>query len=714
MILTYYALLELESGTSERKGQIIGELLSYIEESDYLSHASTETRLVFNENALKGLYEFIQYYEENEDCTLYMVAINEDESIYDYPDRAIEDFEDSIEIFPTMDESRVDAVTLDFKRSTEQRQSGFEKSEERISFDKVSQIVRPVVNSIEDKTEIEDPDLAEIARLLPTKERLLKSTSAKLDIDDDSQMAEIIISSSESSLAIMHTLMSDELDQVEDLDVDQINKIILNKVADSDQAKGYFKSRSLLESFLKDVNDRKEEIESQYERDMNAYIEQMVEKLKAEYRSQVPDETARNLQLFYNSIEDQYNMISGEHDASTRALNDRIMKDFTTADRSPAMKALKKYLTLKDQIRTSALRSIERLHTAEASMSQISSIPVEVPSNQSQIGMSDAEHEELERLRREKAERIELERLAEIERQAELERQEQARKEEDARLAEIERQKEIENQRLEAESAAVATATVLDSNESSEIHEKEAEDETVSKDLSNEFEDQSSEEDQAASDSIENLFEEDEDSDMKQVKTASVNLDDLSEEDESFEDEDFLEDSNESKKSRKKMKLPMKIGLIAAGVIASIAIVFTGVTMLNGSSSKSNEPSQEQTSGSNQSQQIEDTIFNVGDVLTITGSDGASLDVTIKEFKSDGSAVAEDSNKDKWLITREQMSEYAKSHPDQFKKTNSGSADSKSSESKSSESKTSDSKTSDSKTSDASSSDSSKDSSNKS
>ena len=721
MILTYYALLELESGTSERKGQIIGELLSYIEESDYLSHASTETRLVFNENALKGLYEFIQYYEENEDCTLYMVAINEDESIYDYPDREIEDFEDSIEIFPTMDKSRVDAVTLDFKRSTEQRQSGFEKSEERIRFDKVSQIVRPVVNSIEDKTEIEDPDLAEIARLLPTKERLLKSTSAKLDIDDDSQMAEIIISSSESSLAIMHTLMSDELDQVEDLDVDQINKIILNKVADSDQAKGYLKSRSLLESFLKDVNDRKEEIESQYERDMNAYIEQMVEKLKAEYRSQVPDETARNLQLFYNSIEDQYNMISGEHDASTRALNDRIMKDFTTADRSPAMKALKKYLTLKDQIRTSALRSIERLHTAEASMSQISSIPVEAPSNHAQISMNDADHEELERLRKEKAERIELERQAEIERQAELERQaeierqaelerqEQAQKEEDARLAEIERQKELEHQRLEAEAAAVATATALDSNESSEIHEKEAEDETVAKDLSNEFEDQSSEEDQAASDSIENLFEEDEDSDMKQVKTALVNLDDLSEEDESFEDEDFLEDSNESKKSRKKMKLPMKIGLIAAGVIASIAIVFTGVTMLNGSSSKSNEPSQEQTSGSNQSQQIEDTIFNVGDVLTITGSDGASLDVTIKEFKSDGSAVAEDANKDKWLITREQMSEYAKSHPDQFKKTNPGSADSKSSESKSSESKTSDSKTSDS-----SSSDSSKDSSNKS
>ena len=92
----------------------------------------------------------------------------------------IEDFEDSIEIFPTMDSSRVDAVTLDFKRSTEERQSGFEKSEERISFDKVSQIVKPVVNSIEDKTEIEDPDLAEIARLLPSERKTSSKYKCKI------------------------------------------------------------------------------------------------------------------------------------------------------------------------------------------------------------------------------------------------------------------------------------------------------------------------------------------------------------------------------------------------------------------------------------------------------------------------------------------------------------------------------------------------------
>ena len=727
MILTYYALLELESGTSERKGQIVGGLLSFIEESDYLSHASTETRLVFNENALKGLHEFVQSYEDNEDCALYMVAINEDESIYDHLDQDLNDFEDAIEIFPNMDESRVDAITLDFKRSTDQRRSGFEKSEEKISFDKVSQIVKPVVSSIEDHEEIEDPDLAEIARLLPTKEKLLQSTSAKLDIDDDSQMAEIIISSSESSLAIMHTLMSDELDQVEDLDVDQINKIILSKIAESDQAKGYLKSRSLLDEFLKEVNDRKKEIETQYERDMNAYIEQMVEKLKEEYRSKVPDETDRNLQLFYSSIEDQYNMISGEHDATTKALNDRIMKDFTTADRSPAMKALKKYLTLKDQIRNSALRSIERLHTAENAMTEISSIPVEAPISQPQIGLSDSDREELEILRREKAERLEIERQRELERQAEIEQ----------RQTELERQQEIEHRDSDSEESA-GTELVSDPNKIEDKSEDQvsataaattaataataaavlSDDSASAKEIQSELEDQEHLEDSAETEDLtDDQYGQDEseehDDEMQQVQTASVNLEDLSD-DESFEDEDFLEESNEDKKPRKKMKLLMKIGLIAAGVIASIAIVFTGVTMLNGSSSNSNEPGQEQTSESGQSRQIEDTIFNVGDVLTITGSNGESLDVTIKEFKSDGSAVAEDANKDKWLITRDQMSEYAKSHPDQFKKSSSGSNDSKSSETTSSESKTSDSKTSDSKYSDSSKSETSASTSNKS
>lgn len=686
MILTYYTLLELESGTSERKGQIIGDLSSYIEESDYLSHASTETRLVFNENALKGVYEFIQSYDENEDCTMYMVAVNEDESIYDYADQEIDQFEDVIEIFPNLDESRVDSITLDFKRSTDQRQSGFTKSEEKISFEKAGKIVKPIVNEIEDKS-ADDRDLAEISRLLPTMEKLAESTSAKLDIDDDSQMAEIIISSSESSLAIMHTLMSDELDGIEDLNVEQINRLILKDVASSQQAASYLASKRVLQSFLEEVRTRKEEIETRYDRQMQEYIDEMVEKLKAEYREKVPDDTAENLQHFYQSIEPQYNAINYDHDRAMSELNDLIMKDFTSADRSPAMRALKKYLTLKEQIRQSALRSIERLHTTEET-TKVENVPESHPK------INEEERRELELLRRQNSEYEELNR----QREQELQRL----KDLEAQQAQLEQQRLEEQERMLAarkdeEIPVIETAEPIkdDSNKLDELSsESQSFDENLTSEnhleavVAEELPDQNQGElqvDEGSSDS--------ENQEMQQVQVAAVNLDDLMEEDqaneESFNDEEIFDESKPRKGSnrRKKKSLPVKIALAVAGLAVSAAIVFTGVKMLNDHSSS--KPDQVQTSASSQSQQIEDTIFNVGDVLTITGADGESLDVTIKEFKADGSAVAEDSNKDKWLITRDQMSDYAKSHPDQFKKTQSSSKTSQSSQGSQTKSETS-------------------------
>ena len=688
MILTYYTLLELESGTSERKGQIIGDLFSYIEESDYLSHASTETRLVFNENALKGVYEFIQSYDENEDCTMYMVAVNEDESIYDYADQEIDQFEDVIEIFPNLDESRVDSITLDFKRSTDQRQSGFTKSEEKISFEKAGNIIKPIVNEIEDKS-ADDQDLAEISRLLPTKEKLVESTSAKLGIDDDSQMAEIIISSSESSLAIMHTLMSDELDGINDLNVEQINRMILKDVVSSEQAASYLASKRVLQSFLDEVKTRKEEIETRYDRQMQAYIDEMVEKLKAEYRANVPDDTAENLQQFYQSIEPQYNAINYDHDRSMTELNDLIMKDFTSADRSPAMRALKKYLTLKEQIKQSALRSIEKLHATEE-------IPQIEESREVHSTISDEERQELELLRRKNLEYEELNRQRELElqRSKELEAQKQSQIEQQ----QLEEQERMLAARKEEEIAVIERAKI--DEDSSGLSESSAETQSLDEDdlasENNQLEDTSAEE--TSDHSHEEIEVSDESSDsedreMEQVQAASVNLEDLLEDDKLYEEssteDDLFEESKPRKSShrRKKMSLPVKIGLAVAGLVVSAAIVFTGVKMLNNQSSSGND--QVQTSTSSQSQQIEDTIFNVGDVLTITGADGASLDVTIKEFKADGSAVAEDANKDKWLITRDQMSDYAKSHPDQFKKTQSSSSASQSSQGSQTKSETS-------------------------
>ena len=627
MQLTYYVLLEIMSSTSDRRGRILGSLEDHIDMEDFLSDASDNRRMLFNENALKGVKEFVDSQNEPELYRLYVVAVSEDKSIFEYGDQDISKFEDIIEIYPNLDTSRVDEITLEFKRSTEQKQPGFEKSQEQIRFDKVSDIVKPVVDEQRsfDESVLEDLDDEDIvAKRLPTMDKLLEIVDAKLDIEEDSQIGEVVISQSESSLAIMQALMSDDLAEVESIDVDRINRMILSKVKESDKAKSYLQSNEALERFLDEVRSRKEEIESQYERDMQAYIDEVVENLKIEYRKTVPDNTEKNLQEYYESINDDYSAVQEQFDRSQKDLDKEIMKIFTSSDRSSAMKALRKFLTLKEQIRESALKSIQKIHLAESSSQEL-----------------------------DRSNKLEQERLAE-QRRLEQERLEQER---------LEQERLAEQQRLEQERLAEAEA--LESLQSKEVHliddrndeESEESDKSEESELQ-EVQDENTddlEEDASHTD----LSDSDED-DMKRSEVAKVDLSDIISED---EDEDDLDDVVSDTKKSSKMSLPVKIGLGVAAVVMSIVLVFGTLALLN--SGHKSSVKKDQTVKS--SAKIDDTLFNVGDVLTITGQDGASLDVTIKEFKKDGSAVAEDDNKDKWLITRDQMKEYAKAHPDQFK-----------------------------------------------
>ena len=646
MQLTYYVLLEIMSSTSDRRGRILGSLEDHIDMEDFLSDASDNRRMLFNENALKGVKEFVDSQNEPELYRLYVVAVSEDKSIFEYGDQDISKFEDIIEIYPNLDTSRVDEITLEFKRSTEQKQPGFEKSQEQIRFDKVSDIVKPVVDEQRsfDESVLEDLDDEDIvAKRLPTMDKLLEIVDAKLDIEEDSQIGEVVISQSESSLAIMQALMSDDLAEVESIDVDRINRMILSKVKESDKAKSYLQSNEALERFLDEVRSRKEEIESQYERDMQAYIDEVVENLKIEYRKTVPDNTEKNLQEYYESINDDYSAVQEQFDRSQKDLDKEIMKIFTSSDRSSAMKALRKFLTLKEQIRESALKSIQKIHLAESSSQEL-----------------------------DRSNKLEQERLAE-QRRLEQERLEQER---------LEQERFAEQQRLEQERLAEAEA--LESLQSKEVHliDDRNDDESEESDKSEESElqevrDENTddlEEDASHTD----LSDSDED-DMKRSEVAKVDLSDIISED---EDEDDLDDVVSDTKKSSKMSLPVKIGLGVAAVVMSIVLVFGTLALLN--SGHKSSVKKDQTVKS--SAKIDDTLFNVGDVLTITGQDGASLDVTIKEFKKDGSAVAEDDNKDKWLITRDQMKEYAKAHPDQFKdkkKKSSKSSDGSKSESSS-------------------------------
>ena len=672
MQLTYYVLLEIMSSTSDRRGRILGSLEDHIDMEDFLSDASDNRRMLFNENALKGVKEFVDSQNEPELYRLYVVAVSEDKSIFEYGDQDISKFEDIIEIYPNLDTSRVDEITLEFKRSTEQKQPGFEKSQEQIRFDKVSDIVKPVVDEQRsfDESVLEDLDDEDIvAKRLPTMDKLLEIVDAKLDIEEDSQIGEVVISQSESSLAIMQALMSDDLAEVESIDVDRINRMILSKVKESDKAKSYLQSNEALERFLDEVRSRKEEIESQYDRDMQAYIDEVVENLKIEYRKTVPDNTEKNLQEYYESINDDYSAVQEQFDRSQKDLDKEIMKIFTSSDRSSAMKALRKFLTLKEQIRESALKSIQKIHLAESSSQELDR------SNK-------LEQERLAEQRRLEQERLEQERL-EQERLAEQQRLEQERLEQER----LEQERLAEQQRLEQERLAEDEA--LESLQSKEVHliddrndESEASDESEKSDEPEESELQEVQDenidDLEEDTSHADLSDSDED-DMKRSEVAKVDLSDIISED---EDEDDLDEVVSDTKKSSKMSLPVKIGLGVAAVVMSMVLVFGTLALLN--SGHKSSVKKDQTVKS--SAKIDDTLFNVGDVLTITGQDGASLDVTIKEFKKDGSAVAEDDNKDKWLITRDQMKEYAKAHPDQFKdkkKKSSKSSDGSKSESSS-------------------------------
>ena len=108
-----------------------------------------------------------------------------------------------------------------------------------------------------------------------------------------------------------------------------------------------------------------------------------------------------------------------------------------------------------------------------------------------------------------------------------------------------------------------------------------------------------------------------------------------------------------------------KIGLSILGIVVAGAVTFGTIYLVKGG--KHQDDPRNKTSNV-QSKTVGDTVFNVGDTVKIVGQDGQSLDVKIKEFKEDGSAVASDANGDLWLITAEQMKQYADKHPDLFKK----------------------------------------------
>ena len=691
MNLTYFVMIEMLEATHSHRGKIIGHVQSFINAEDYLSSDNQDAdRLFYNENAAKGISECLEKYGESLKLSAKIVGIPEDAGIFDYEDAAIDEFLDVIDIYPGVD-PRYNAATGEFARksSSDDEQIKFEASP--VIFEKAAAIVKDLRLQHAEEDMNEDLDEALIRELLPDRQTLHDIVNASLEIEDENEFSEVIISQSETSLAIMQTLMSDDLADVDDVDIEEINARIFPKIKASESAKDYILASRILSQFIDEVKSTEKEIRGQYQRDLDAYLDKVIKEIELEYRSKVPDLTEENVNTYYESIAPLFTDRSNEKARTKDKLQTEIINEFVAADRSPVLKSLRKFLVLKEQIRQSAIAAILRVKTREDQKAQAAQAAQFIHPMQYADPQFTRSFESMDLGAVKPVEPQQSEPIAPIVEETQIE--EVVNDESiNENVEEVEGSKESEGA-VEQNVEEAPTVEIEEQPKESEEHVKESAEEfdDITDEEDKEYEMQPIDFDNAISDDedemildkkvavstvdISSLIEEDED-ETEDTDDADIdeNQDNFEEDVDLEEDEESLDDRKSRRKKRvrardrhekKKMGILGKIGLSLLGVTAAGAITFGTLYVVKGPHSSNNEVKTEQT----QSKTIGDTVFNVGDTLTIVGQDGQSLDVKLKEFKEDGSAVANDANGDLWLITGEQMKQYADKHPDLFKKT---------------------------------------------
>ena len=688
MNLTYFVMIEMLEATHSHRGKIIGHVQSFINAEDYLSSDNQDSdRLFYNENAAKGISECLEKYGESLKLSAKIVGIPEDAGIFDYEDATIDEFLDVIDIYPGVD-PRYNAATGEFARrsSSDDEQIKFEASP--VIFEKAAAIVKDLRLQHAEEDTNEALDEALIRELLPNRQTLHDIVNASLEIEDENEFSEVIISQSETSLAIMQTLMSDDLADVDDVDIEEINARIFPKIKASESAKDYILASRILSQFIDEVKSTENEIRGQYQRDLDAYLDKVIKEIELEYRSKVPDLTEENVNAYYESIAPLFTDRSNEKARTKDKLQTEIINEFVAADRSPVLKSLRKFLVLKEQIRQSAIAAILRVKTREDQKAQAAQFihPMQYADPQFTRSFESMDLGAVKPVEPQQSEPI-----APIVEETQIE--EVVNDESiNENVEEVEGSKESEGE-VEQNVEEAPTVEIEEQPKESEEHVKESAEEfdDITDEEDKEYEMQPIDFDNAISDDedemildkkvavstvdISSLIEEDED-ETEDTDDADIdeNQDNFEEDVDLEEDEESLDDRKSRRKERvrardrhekKKMGILGKIGLSLLGVTAAGAITFGTLYVVKGPHSSNNEVKTEQT----QSKTIGDTVFNVGDTLTIVGQDGQSLDVKLKEFKEDGSAVANDANGDLWLITGEQMKQYADKHPDLFKKT---------------------------------------------
>ena len=382
MNLTYFVMIEMLEANHASRGKVIGQLSDHVNLEDFLSSDNLDTnRLFFNENAAKGVSDYLKEYGESEKLSASIVGIPEDLSIFEYEDAQIEDFKDVINIYPDTDE-RYDPLTGEFLRSSESLESDHVEVEKgAIVFEKASQIIKDLPTDESQIAENEDADLDErrILALLPTRETLNEMINSSLGISDDNTLCSLMITNAEATLATFQTLMSDNLEDVEDLDVESINQRIFTKIASTETAKDYLQAERIVDGFVENTKEQESILRSQYEVDLQNYLAEVVKEAEARYRAEVPDQTEEIVAEYYNQLAPMFQQHKENREIAEDRLKELIVKEFISADRSPAMKSLRKFVVLKDQLRQSTISSILSIKSNEANKAHALSHSEEQP-----------------------------------------------------------------------------------------------------------------------------------------------------------------------------------------------------------------------------------------------------------------------------------------------------------------------------------------------
>lgn len=747
-------MMSIKDGDSHDISRLVANLMNYVHDSDLVLENTDDLSAFFNSTTAKRLFEYCEDHYDIPDLECKIVGV---ESFSDLSNML---FEDQIELFPNKDD-RFNKVTGEFTTlnathntleptspisMTRLESTSQVATQSETSIHSESEVVRQALESSRNFNEL-NVDLDEEERifesLLPTHESIGEATSNHLSIDaEESDMTEVIISQSEASLAMMHTLMSDELAHAQKLDIDRINRIIRPSIRTLESAKEYAKAQILYDNFIEEVRGETQIISEKYEKELKAYLDKKIQELEEEYRATVPNNTQAELAEYYASVDKDFKFLDHDVKSKRYIAEQNVLTMFLKEDSSEASKAIKKYVALKRQITDSAEASIKRLNQSKqkvqveeephyddhyddrfyedesqwdtqshsqtddqelrAKLDEIKALRAEVENEKADV---ERIKQSLEQLRTEEEARIKA-RAEEIEAQSSKTEATMKRLDESlayteelqAKVNELEQERQLLLEELSKNKTQSSDSDKTDSdtdanNDHVEETTSDKTDSTPSENESESAKTQNSDEvktdsnlDKSADETIQSNdsagSDHEETSSLLTTDDDSMTLDELITLD---ADNDALAEefglSDDDSPSKKKSFNLTKKHKIAIGVVAALSIIGLtfGISSMfkhdssNNSAQTTKSVKTSKSSSKSSSKKVTDTIFKVGDVLNVTDDQGNSVDVQIREFKEDGSAVGEDSNKGKWLITREQIEQYAKTHSDAKTTTSSSS-----------------------------------------